>query len=400
MIIFGGLIFSALSFYIPIISNPSWPFFIIVYLSTLFIIFSKINLKISSVDLIFILFIGYIFVSFVFFGMSDATTFYYYLILFIILPYLSGKAFGKYLIDKDLNIIIFIAFITLLLIIFEIAINPELINSERLLLWVAEDHDGTGGSPIAININILFGAASIILFHKSIISLKHKRFLNGILSLVFLVFIIFFASRSAIISLFLTFLIMYFLKNKLSLKSSLYFSGLFILLISVFFIIILNLNEDRLNFISAIPEAIDTVSSVFGCNFENDGSIVSRFILWNEAINLFMQNILFGIGSSNFGHFYCGQIEDLASPHMYILHIASELGILGVIFYVMFLILIFKNSVKENNHLNSDINFALLAVWIYLTLISQLNGNYFYDLHLFLISGLLISLSQIRRVKS
>ena len=116
--------------------------------------------------------------------------------------------------------------------------------------------------------------------------------------------------------------------------------------------------------------------------------------MWSEAINLFLDNIIFGVGSSNYGYSYCGQPEDLASPHMYILHIASELGVIGVIFYILFLFFIFKISTKNDLHLKSDTNFIFLSIWIYLILISQLNGNYFYDLHIFFISGLLASMSK------
>lgn len=393
-IVFGGLCFSAISYYLPIFSNPSWPFFIITYLSAIFLFLAKIKTKIAFVDIFFLLLISYIFLSFIFFGQSDPTRFYYYLILFMLLPYISGKTLGTYINNKDLNIILSIGLISLLIISIELVTNPSLLTNDRLILFTSDDYDGTGGSSIAINMNIVFGASAIILFYRSFFSKKYKSIQNGALCLIFIVYIIFFASRSGIVSIFVTFLSMYFLKNKLSPKSILQIFIFFLFAMMIFGYLIFNSSDDRLNLILDIPLAIQSASTIFGCNLTIDGSIISRIIMWSEAINLFLDNIIFGVGSSNYGYYYCGQSEDLASPHMYILHIASELGIIGVIFYILFLFFIFKISTKNDLHLKSGTNFIFLSIWIYLILISQFNGNYFYDLHIFFISGLLASMSK------
>ena len=394
MILFGGLFFSALSYYLPVISNPTWPFYIFSYLASLVIVFSKFKSRISIPDLMFIIFISYILLSFSFYGMSSSVTFFYYLVFFMVLPYIAGKAIGKDILIKDLNIVFFIAMLTMIPMIIEISSNPSLLFSDRLIIFNDDTSGGVGGSSISINMNLIFGSLALICFCNIFLISNNKYYLNIFFFILSLSLMLLFSSRSALISITATFFIAYALNTKISFISLLRLFLYSLIFITIFLFIFFNfLSEERASFIYEIPLALESVSSVFGCNLMVDGSIISRIILWTEGLRLFLDNIFFGAGASNYGHMYCGQIEDLASPHMYILHITSELGLIGLLIYILFIYFIFKKVTKNNLHHHSKSLFVMLIIWIFFTLISQLNGNYFYDMHLFIISGLLISKS-------
>ena len=156
MIVFGGLFFTALTSYLPLVTNPTWPFYIFLYLGSLVIILFKFKSKVSLPDFVFVFFIFYILLSFIFYGLSASSTFYYYLIFFIIFPYISGKAIGKYIKESDFNILFFIALITLIPLFIEIALNPSILFNDRLIVFTPEDYEGVGGSPTSINMNLIF----------------------------------------------------------------------------------------------------------------------------------------------------------------------------------------------------------------------------------------------------
>ena len=394
MIVFGGLFFTALTSYLPLVTNPTWPFYIFLYLGSLVIILFKFKSKVSLPDFVFVFFIFYILLSFIFYGLSASSTFYYYLIFFIIFPYISGKAIGKYIKESDFNILFFIALITLIPLFIEIALNPSILFNDRLIVFTPEDYEGVGGSPTSINMNLIFGPLALVCFSQIFIFQKKKSYVN-ILFFIISIFIIFlFASRSALIAILLTFFIAFLLSTRISFMTIL--KIFFYSLISIFFFLFIFLNflsEERASFFYEIPFALLAAQDLFGCNLAVDGSIVARILLWSEALSLFVENIFFGVGSSNFGHSYCGQTEDLASPHMYVLHVMSELGLVGLIIYILFVYSILKTVTINNLHQNSESLFILLIIWIFYTAVSQLNGNYFYDLHLFILSGLLISKS-------
>ena len=164
----------------------------------------------------FIIFISYILLSFSFYGMSSSVTFFYYLVFFMVLPYIAGKAIGKDILIKDLNIVFFIAMLTIIPMIIEISSNPSLLFSDRLIIFNDDTSGGVGGSSIPINMNLIFGSLALICFCNIFLISNNKYYLNIFFFILSLSLMLLFSSRSALISIIATFFIAYALNTKIS----------------------------------------------------------------------------------------------------------------------------------------------------------------------------------------
>lgn len=74
-------------------------------------------------------------------------------------------------------------------------------------------------------------------------------------------------------------------------------------------------------------------------------SVVNRFNLWAFGADVFLQNPIFGVGPNTFRTFVemAGNIEDVWGVHNSVLLILLNYGVLGLVFYVIYLIIIYKN---------------------------------------------------------
>ncbi len=105
------------------------------------------------------------------------------------------------------------------------------------------------------------------------------------------------------------------------------------------------------------------------------------------AKNLFLENPIFGVGPKGFRHF-CRVVdydpkEGICSthPHNILAQILSELGLIGLFFYLTFLIFLIKNFfIKRGKEINTlDLNsFLIISIGIIVHLIPILpSGNFF-----------------------
>ena len=105
------------------------------------------------------------------------------------------------------------------------------------------------------------------------------------------------------------------------------------------------------------------------------------------AKNLFQENIIFGVGPKGFRHF-CRAVdydpkEGVCSthPHNILAQTLSELGLIGFLFYLTFLIFFIKNFfIVKNKKINKfELNsFLIISIGILIHLIPILpSGNFF-----------------------
>ncbi|MGE4398256.1 MAG: O-antigen ligase family protein [Campylobacterales bacterium] len=118
----------------------------------------------------------------------------------------------------------------------------------------------------------------------------------------------------------------------------------------------------------------------------NANSTALRMIYQKEAIDIFIQNPIFGKGADNIKTF----------PHSTVLHILAELGMIGFIVFSLFiaavayLLRLYLSKSKNENNRNTIIMLSTFFI-IYL-LDDQIHGHYMMSIHFFLCAGLLVNM--------
>jgi O-antigen ligase len=127
-------------------------------------------------------------------------------------------------------------------------------------------------------------------------------------------------------------------------------------------------------------------------NVQELSSVGSRIQLQTAAINIIMANPLFGLGLAGFEHIYgLGNY-----PHNIFLELLAELGIFGVVFYVLFIIDIFLKGINSSRtEKKNPLVLSCLIPLIFVSIASQVSGN-LNDLRLFFFfSGIIILMNEI-----
>jgi len=114
------------------------------------------------------------------------------------------------------------------------------------------------------------------------------------------------------------------------------------------------------------PGIISRVTTIF--RYELDISALSRFILWQQAITSFKDNIITGIGVGSF--FYLPVSLNMSIAHNQLLNMLAETGIMGGLGYIILIFLIFRTLIltyikeRKRNSVKSMYAGSLIASWI------------------------------------
>lgn len=123
---------------------------------------------------------------------------------------------------------------------------------------------------------------------------------------------------------------------------------------------------------------------------KGNDSIAMRWVLYKEAIEMFLQKPWYGVGAGAFGRYSCTGFGGF--PHSTALQVLSELGVVGIgVFSALILLtlnsLIAKiRTAKCNAEALSRI--FLLAFFINFLIADQIYGNYFMALAVWLLIGI------------
>lgn len=90
--------------------------------------------------------------------------------------------------------------------------------------------------------------------------------------------------------------------------------------------------------ISRLLESFDGNSTLYSVN----GSIGIRIVAWESAWHLFSENILFGVGPTNWRNH--SEVGFLDYPHNIMLELLSEVGLIGFSFFLTTIIIIYLNT--------------------------------------------------------
>lgn len=166
-------------------------------------------------------------------------------------------------------------------------------------------------------------------------------------------------SRSAIVAFFLV-LIFYVLRMK-TLRIHILTGGIILLLVSALVLILFGLS----------PRFLELKMT--------DESVISRFTQINQAMSIIDSYPLFGVGLQNY-LIQLGKIESryqiLQPVHNVFFLVWSEMGIVGVLSMVIFLVRLFKR-IKDSPSLVREGKFALFFLIIFLGMFD----HYLYTLH-------------------
>lgn len=141
-----------------------------------------------------------------------------------------------------------------------------------------------------------------------------------------------------------------------------------------------------------------TVSDVRGIHFHPANyAVIERLAHWQAAGNMADHNPVFGVGLGNYAEAYeryrlINWEEPLGHAHNHYLNILAETGIVGLIAYVGFWLLIFKQTWAARQHpdrLARCVVIGLLGCWAYISVHSVFDNLYVNNL--FLHIGVLLS---------
>lgn len=127
-------------------------------------------------------------------------------------------------------------------------------------------------------------------------------------------------------------------------------------------------------------------------NFNNqniNSEIFSRLYIWEEAINVWIANPLFGIGIGNFSIV----APDIITVHNFILETMVEMGFVGLVLFILFFIYVIKKLfIMNSDHKNETFYKVILSLFIMSIIKMSFSGQVQTALEFWLISGVIIGI--------
>ena len=432
VLLFGQIFFLIANYYFNI-SHPAWVLaFMLLVLLAARIFVARNAFQLTWLDICMISFFSLVITSLLMHSQYSNELFFKYYIGFMVIPFIAGRFLYIYELKS------FILTILATTIIAAIAISLALLfmpaheyNQDRIsTLFSVYSMSFYGGVPG----NIFAGfalAPLLILLHSPIFKINNSQIFSLLKILVifwcvWLLLII--ATRSAILSglTFSIIAIIFFnshnrsalIKQIATLASAVLFS--FILLPDMRSDFILGSYNQLIRAVkhrdyvppeSIVPptkytepsvvtpplkEALPPVlqeQCVTGCN-----SVSARYYLYLDALEIFENNPILGIGANSYGMYLEGDSSSLASPHNLTLYIFMELGIVGGVLYVFMIggvIFYFKRNTshKEISGDKTKLH-VIFMLWGFVLLSEQFSGNYFVTYQFYAMTGILISVYQ------
>lgn len=373
----------------------------------------QLPFKFHSIDLTFFLFIGYVFVSLFLHGLEGQEKQIIYLFVFVLSPYICGRLICSGDVAPFLAAIFLIGNVGLI-----VAAIDTIVEFNEVMSWVRPFFFGFNHTTLLVGFLlssvILLSVFFFMLFEKQLFGFQPTIVFWAILT-VSIGSLIFIKCRGVLIAIFLISIggcvTLYWISWKRRVIVALGLIGLIV----IFYLII----PSSFKFMSQAKESIS--SNLMICQakesiFSNlmiypedqsletlgifSDSVAMRFLLWNEAIRIFLKNPILGIGAGRFGDH---SIIKNVFPHSTILQTLAELGILGSVLFFIYVAQIFFNMVfmfcyGRYEYLIQKKSLLIFSLWIFYFIIDQIYGDYLRNIAFSILSG--ISVSMIVYVKN
>lgn len=290
----------------------------------------KVNLVKDNIYILFILFITWIFLSSLLNGnillglkgIAQYLEFFLFIILF-------NFYFGNIELEKIFILFKYITILISIIYIFRNIYNGNIIGMK------------------SSSNKILPALASSLIF--SDILFKRNKAKNVMIFILFIFFTILTLERKSWIALFCSILFQYILYNKYFVLRKINFKitkANFIVIIITFLVILLTLGLFYTN--PVIHNQLESLMSLFlNDNSPQTASNRERLKLLKNSVKIFKNNFILGIGIDNFSDHYANLSKSFrkVGAHNEFITIGTELGIVGLILYV----LLWLNTLKSLN---------------------------------------------------
>lgn len=395
VVLFGQLGFKALAYHFGI-SHPSWVFWIALY-SLLAVqgIHRFCLWRPGMPDQLFIAGMLYAVGNYAILGQADLLQFVGALTTIWLGPYLIGRFFARLIRPHTPAVIFGIAAITIVLVVWQIVIKPEVINNDRLILFAPNNWDGVGGDGTMAYIGNAVGAACMVGFvriRSKVAQMTLTPTFYALLMTVGLleVFMLFFGSRSALIAVLLSCTLLTLFQGRKNLARN---YGILLFLIAIPLLAYPVLSSPRATLVSQMVEPPFSLkketNTEHDCNLSGN-SVSARHILFAEAARMFLEHPVFGVGAGNFGLFYCGPKSEFASPHNMQAHLLTEYGLIGALPWLLLFLFILYRLMKMLQTSGTQIDEAslcIISLWLFTVAIAQISGNVYIDFNVFMLTG-------------
>lgn len=118
-------------------------------------------------------------------------------------------------------------------------------------------------------------------------------------------------------------------------------------------------------------------------------SVAIRWVLYQEAVAMFINSPWWGVGAASFGRHSCA--GEMGYPHSAILQAFAELGVIGGLLFVGLILASFisfyQKAVKVNATYSTQAAQQALAWFMMYLVATQISGNYFTDAGFYLLAG-------------
>jgi O-antigen ligase len=310
-----------------------------------------------------------------------------YAIPFSILPFFVSQLLGQTEIRKFIKYAVLVPAVTAPFLLIDFLRHG---SSYSARYFVGES------SPILVGMT--FGIVIIILlvrFGTRRSRGKIERFIKYVALIIFLILIFVSGGRAPIVSLVITLIIYFLFFAPLPQKKALPKKAFIVLLLSVIVIVIIPKPTDLLFHYQASLNA----------NFKYNpfGERATDFV---NAINLFYQHPLIGVGVSNYYFVHYGPAGEYLFyteyPHNIILESAATMGIIGLILLSAFLYLTIARAwrfIKKQQE-NSEVGLlmkTMFLLFIFIFIQTMVSGTLSVETNLFIVCGLIWALIKSER---
>jgi len=345
------------------------------------------KIRFSSVDLLFILFLFWFYLSY--FMFSYPWSFWgnrkaLYAMPFIIAPYFAVQfLLSEEKIKKFFNYVIFIPAVMTIPFLYEILVDTSMSESiTRSIRFSPYNFESGAANPILTGIT--FAIPLLILLIRLGEIRKTDIVELSSYSLVFIpmcYLLVRSGARGPLISFLIAIVFYIFVLTGTRLNVKVYAITLITLIIVGVYQFI---PKETILFYSRAFNPADNIASV---------SIYGRISMWKESIDKFKESPILGIGTGNFmgGSFF---------PHNIILEIASELGIIGLIMFLVMCYLTVKKAFLfiriEKDQMSKTFMKTSLVLFVFTFTEAMFSGHIANQTELFMSMGLIMSLVKLR----
>lgn len=338
------------------------------------------KLKVNLIDILFICFFLWVFLSYLLFSTGNDSAYrkITYSPLLVIIPYFGVQLlFSEKRLNNLFRYCVLMAAILIIPSFYEFIFNPLFATSTRFSMYVFVEG---GDNPILFGIT--FATMLLIIFIKYV-ELNEFNYKYSLLIIPSIFLMLSAGSRGVLVSfIFSLFFYIMFIKTssfKIKLSS---------------FIILILLLMGIYQFIPEKTSRFYSYTFTTEAQVEESSSVYKRKVMWKQAIKDYIESPILGLGTGN-------SLEGIGIPHNIILEIAAELGILGLIIFMVMCYITIKRglSILKNDDL-SEFNTLMkisLSLFIYSLVEAMFSGNITNQTQLFMSMGFITSLLKIKQ---